>query len=202
MEKEATAISSEKKVLAEATDNTRYNTYIIFLAALELAAAEKNDEAKEAIMHINKPMATLIQTLLDGDIEPLLSSPQCSSYADAWEALAETVVYRTSQPAALQFAMLAPIAQEKVRINVARKFYQAERFSPAALIYGSIPAESPLATADFFKELGISLYRSGQYADSATALMTAVDRGNESPETISYLTWLEERFSQEDTTHE
>ena len=181
-----------------------FNTRLLFIAALELAARERNEEASAAADNLNAPMASLINALIEGNIDDIMISNDRNSIADAWISLVDPVVSRSSEPAALQFALLAPIvADDNSRRTAATVFYNNNLWQAAAQILGTISANSPVADSDFFKALGISLYRSADYVNAATSLMTAAERGDTSPETMSYLTWLEEKLAiAEETAHE
>lgn len=61
--------------LPQCIDAARENAELLFLTALELAAAERNEEAAAATAKLCPPADLLISTLIGGDIEPLLSSP-------------------------------------------------------------------------------------------------------------------------------
>lgn len=122
----------------------RENTELLFLTALELAAAERNEEAAAAAEKLCPPANLLIKTLIAGDIEPLLATPIRDEAADFWSDLCGIVAERATDPAALQFAMLAPaIVSDEARLTAARLFYREERWSAAAAVYGAISTESP-----------------------------------------------------------
>lgn len=125
----------------------RENTDILFLTALELAAAERNEEASAAAAKLCPPAALLVTTLIGGGIEPLLSSPLRDEAADFWSLLCRAVAEKATEPAALQFALLAPAASEEARLAAARLFYEAERWPAAASLYGAVFPASPAFSA-------------------------------------------------------
>lgn len=191
------------EVSARAEDAALFNTRILFITALELAAKEQNEEATAAVKELNAPMAALIKALLKGSLEDITGSDSRSRIADAWISLVDPVVSRSSEAAALQFALLAPIvADDSARLNAANPFYDNGLWQAAAQILGTIPADSPLADKDFFHRLGIALYRCADYPNAAAALMAAADRGDDSPEVLAYLTWLQEKLDEGGADHE
>ncbi len=189
---------------SRAEETALFNTRLLFIAALELAARERNEEAAAAADSLNAPMAALIKALIKGSIDDILVANNRTIIADAWTSLVDPVVSRSSETAALQFALLAPIvADDSARRSAATGFYNNNLWKAAAQILGTISAESPVADNEFFKTLGISLYRSADYTDAAAALIVAAEHGDTSPETMSYLTWLEERLTDEgEASHE
>lgn len=191
------------EVSARAEDAALFNTRLLFIIALELASKERNEEAVSAIASLNAPMSALIKALLKGSLEDITTSPSRSIIADAWVSLIDPVVSCGSEDAALQFALLAPIvADDPVRLKAAKPFYDNGLWLAAAQILGTITADSPLADKDFFRMLGIALYRCEDYDNAVTILMTAVDRGDNSPEVLAYLTWLQEKLDEGGTAHE
>lgn len=192
------------EVSSRAEEIALFNTRLLFIAALELAAREQNEEAAAAADNLNAPMATLIKALIKGSIDDILISDNRGIIADAWISLIGPVASRSSDTAALQFSLLAPIVpDDSERRAAAIIFYNNNLWQAAAQILGTISADSPVADSEFYKTLGISLYRSADYANAAAALMAAAERGDTSPETMSYLTWLEEKLAiAEETTHE
>ncbi len=134
--------------LPQCIDAARENAELLFLTALELAAAERNEEAAAAAEKLCPPSALLIETLIGGDMAPLLSSPLKAEAADFWAALSEAVAEKATDPAALQFALLAPAAAEEARLAAARLFCQAERWPAAARLYGAVSLESPAFSSE------------------------------------------------------
>lgn len=191
------------EVSARAEEVALFNTRLLFVTVLELAAKERNGEAADAIKSLNVPMAALIKALINGGFADIITSDTRSLTADAWISLVDPVVSRSSEAAALQFALLAPIvADDSARLNAANPFYDNGLWQAAAQILGTIPADSPLADRDFFHRLGIALYRCGDHQNAAAALTAAVDRGDDSPEILAYLTWLSEKLNEEGAAHE
>lgn len=191
------------EVSARAEDAALFNTRLLFIAALELAAKERNKEATVAIKELNAPMAALIKTLIKGSLEDITISNSRSLIADAWFSLIEPVINQSSENAALQFALLSPVvADDSARLNAGKLFYDTDLWQAAAQILGTISADSPLADRDFFHRLGIALYRCGDHQNAAAALTAAVDRGDDSPEILAYLTWLSEKLNEEGAAHE
>ena len=133
--------------LPQCIEAARENTDILFLTALELTAAERNEEAAAAAAKLCPPAALLVTTLIGGDIEPLLSSPLRDIAADFWSLLCRAVAEKATDSAALQFALLAPAAAEEARLAAARLFYEAERWSAAANLYGAVSPASPAFSA-------------------------------------------------------
>lgn len=122
----------------------RENTELLFLTALELAVAERNEEAAAAADKLCPPANLLIKTLIAGDIESLLATPIRDEAAGFWSDFCGIVAEKATDPAALQFAMLAPaIVSDEARLTAARHFYQVERWSAAATVYGAVSTESP-----------------------------------------------------------
>ncbi len=192
---------AEVSPLAEET--ALFNTRLLFITALELAAGERNEEAAAVSASLNGPMAALIKALLKGSLEDILASPSRSVIADAWVSLVDPVVSRSSEAAALQFALLAPaVADDASRLEGAKPFYDNGLWQAAAQILGTIPAGSPLADKDFFRRLGIALYRSEDYHNAAAALTAAADLGDDSPEILAYLTWLQKKLAEGGAEHE
>lgn len=191
------------EVSARAEEAALFNTRLLFITALELAAKERNDEAAVTIKSLNEPMAALIKALLKGSLEDILTAGDRALIADAWISLVDPVVSRGSEDAALQFALLAPIVpDDSARLNAAHPFYNNGLWQAAAQILGTISADSPLANKDFFRMLGVALYRCGDWQNSAAALTAAADRGDDSPEILAYLTWLQEKLDDKGVGHE
>lgn len=131
--------------LPQCTNAARENTELLFLTALELAAAERTEEAAAAAAKLCPPAALLIETLIDGGMEPLLSSPLRDEAADCWSVLCQAVAEKATDPAAFRFAMLAPAAAEdSARLAAASLFFKAERWPAAASLYGAVSTESPV----------------------------------------------------------
>lgn len=190
-------------VSALAGETALFNTRLLFITALELAAVERNEEATAVSASLNGPMAALIKALLKGSLEDIIASANRPLIADAWISLVVPVVSRSSEAAALQFALLAPVvADDSARLEAAKPFYDGGLWPAAAQILGAIPAGSPLADKDFFRRLGIALYRSEDYQNSAAALTAAADLGDSSPEILAYLTWLQEKLAEGGADHE
>lgn len=191
------------EVSAQAGETALFNTRLLFITALELAAVERNEEAAAVSASLNGPMAALIKALLKGSLEDILASASRPLIADAWISLIDPVVSRSSEAAALQFALLSPIvADDAPRLKAAKPFYDNGLWQAAAQILGTIPAGSPLADKDFFRRLGIALYRVEDYQNSAAALTAAADLGDDSPEILAYLTWLQEKLAEGGTEHD
>lgn len=191
------------EVSARAGETALFNTRLLFIAALELAAVERNEEAAAVSASLNGPMAALIKALLKGSLEDILASASRSLIADAWISLVDPVVSRSSEAAALQFALLSPIvADDAPRLKAAKPFYDNGLWQAAAQIMGTISAGSPLADKDFFRRLGIALYRGEDYKNAAAALTAAADLGDNSPEILAYLTWLQEKPAEGGADHE
>ena len=55
-----------------------FNTRLLFIAALELAARERNEEASAAADNLNAPMSALINALIEGNIDDFQRSQQHS----------------------------------------------------------------------------------------------------------------------------
>lgn len=134
--------------LPQCINAARENAELLFLTALELAAAERNEEAAAAAAKLCPPATLLISTLIGGDIEPLLSSPLRDEAADFWSLLGQAVAEKATDPATLQFALLAPAASEEARLTAARLFCQAERWPAAASLYGAVSLESPAFSSE------------------------------------------------------
>lgn len=131
------------KSLQQCLDSARENTALLFLTALELAAAERNEEAASAADKLCPPANLLIKTLIAGDIEPLLASPSRDEAANFWSDLCGIVAEKATDLAAFQFVQLASaVSSDEARLMAARHFYQAERWSAAATVYGAVPTES------------------------------------------------------------
>lgn len=191
------------EVTTLAGETALLNTRLLFTTALELAAKERNEEAAAVIANLNEPMAALIKALLKGSLEDIAASASPSVIADAWISLVDPVVFRSSEAAALQFALLAPaVAEDAPRLEAAKLFYDNGLWQSAAQILGTISADSPLADKDFFHRLGIALYRSGDCQNAAAALTAAAELGDNSPEILAYLTWLQEKLTEGGTDHD
>lgn len=191
------------EVTALAEETALFNTRLLFITALELAAGERNEEAAAVAASLNSPMAALIKALLKGSLEDITASASRSVIADAWVSLVDPVVSRSSEAAALQFALLSPaVADGAPRLEAAKTFYDNGLWQAAAQIMGTIPADSPLADKDFFRRLGVALYRSEDYQNAAAALTAAADLGDNSPEILAYLTWLQEKLTEGGADHD
>lgn len=134
--------------LPQCIEAARENTELLFLTALELAAAERNEEAAAAAAKLCPPAALLIEALIAGDLNPLLSSPLRDEAADFWSRLGGFTAEKATDPAALQFALLAPAASEAARLAAARLFCRAERWPAAASLYGAVSTESPAFSSE------------------------------------------------------
>lgn len=173
-----------------------YHTRTLFIAALELAVRGNNSEALAAVSCINPPMAALIRAIIENDLSIILSSQAKNIIADAWVSLAETVATTASEAAALKYVSLAPIVQNVGALSTAANHFFINRYwKPAACLYVAVCSASDLADVAILRQLGISKYLSKDYEGSITAFSKAVDNGDTSPETSSYITWLEEKFS-------
>lgn len=180
---------------AKTMDTEILYTVFLFISALELAAREQNEEALAAAKNLNTPHAALIKAIVSHSVNDILIAENRSTISDAWLSLVDFVMSYCSEYASSQFALLSPIVTDNnARLQAGQSFYDGNLYQGAAHIWGTIPADSPLADMDFFHTLGISLYRSGDYRNSAIALITAARLGDISQETLSYLTWLEERL--------
>ena len=157
VEGETSSMSISTNTLQQCVESARQNTELLFLTALELAAVERNEEAAAAASQLCPPLSLLIDTLINGDIEPLLASPLRDECSHFWCELADAVSLRATDDAAMQFAVLAPVAAaDSDRLAAARRFYKAERWSAAASVYGTISTDSS-AFSDESKEEYIRL---------------------------------------------
>ena len=172
-----------------------YNTRTLFIAALELAARGNHSEAMEAAANLNPPMAALIRAIVEDDISILLNSSGKKVISDAWCSLAEPVATRASKAAAMKYASLATIVTEAESLSaVANYFFINRCWKPAAYIYEEITKIHNDADIDTLRQLGISRYLSKDYTGAIIAFGDAIDMGDTSPETLSYVTWLQEKF--------
>lgn len=183
--------------LSEAAESiAAYHTRTLFIAALELAARGNNSEALAAVSRINPPMIALIRAIIENSLSIILNSPAKNIIADAWISLAEAVATRTSEAAALKYVSLAPIVQDTAALStIASHFFINRCWKPAACLYAVICSASDQADVTILRQLGISRYLCHDYEGAITAFSKAVDNGDTSPETLSYITWLEEKFS-------
>ena len=146
-------MSTPVKTLRQCVESARQNAELLFLTALELAAAERNEAASTAAAQLCPPLSLLIETLIKGDIEPLLTLPLRDECSHFWCELAEMVSLRATDGAAMQFAALAPVAAaDEDRLAAARRFYKAERWSAAASVYGTVSTSSPAFSDESKKE--------------------------------------------------
>lgn len=153
VEGEIISMKASSKTLQQCVEKARQNTELLFLTALELAAAERNEEATTAAAQLCPPLSLLIETLIKGDIEPLLTPPLRDECSHFWCELAEMVSLRAADGAAMQFAALAPVAAaDDDRLAAARRFYKAERWSAAASVYGTVSTSSPAFSEESKKE--------------------------------------------------
>lgn len=137
------SMSISTNALQQCIESARRNTELLFLTALELASVERNEEAAAAVSQLCPPLSLLIETLINGDIDPLLASPLRKECSHFWCELADAVSLRATEDAAMQFAVLAPVAvADDDRLAAARLFYKAERWSAAASVYGTISTDS------------------------------------------------------------
>lgn len=174
-------VASLKKIsfqsLPQCIDAAGENAELLFLTALELAAAERNEEAAAAAEKLCPSAALLIEMLIAGSLEPLLSSPLKEEAAGFWFLLCRAVAEKATDPAALQFALLAPAASEESRLAAARLFCKAERWSAAANLYGSVSTESPAFSSDAKAEyLRLILRLMGQEGWSAADAIGLLNR--------------------------
>ena len=153
VEGEIVSMKTSSKTLQQCVEQARQNTKLLFLTALELAAAERNEAASTAAAQLCPPLSLLIETLIKGDIEPLLTSPLRDECSHFWCELAEMVSLRATDDAAMQFAALAPAAAaDDDRLAAAHRFYKAERWSAAASVYGTVSTSSPAFSDESKKE--------------------------------------------------
>ena len=153
VEGEIISMKASSKTLQQCVEKARQNTRLLFLTALELAAAERNEAASTAAAQLCPPLSLLIETLIKGDIEPLLTSPLRDECSHFWCELAEMVSLQATEDAAMQFAALAPVAvADEDRLAAAHRLYKAERWSAAASVYGTVSTSSPAFSAESKKE--------------------------------------------------
>lgn len=180
-------------VVAEST--AAYYTHILFIAALELAARGNNSEALAAVSRLTPSMAALIRATVENKLSIILSNPEKNTIVDAWASLAETVATNASEAAALKYASLAPIVQDVDTLSTAANhFFMNRCWKPAACLYAAVCSASDQIDVTILRQLGISRYLCHDYEGSVTAFSDAVDNGDTSQETLSYITWLEEKF--------
>ncbi|MDO4204072.1 MAG: hypothetical protein Q4D07_06235 [Selenomonadaceae bacterium] len=173
-----------------------YNTIILFIAALEFTARGKESEAAAAANRLNSPMASLIRAIIENDTSLLTNHSEKPLFAKAWCTLAEPVANRTSEKAAMKFAALAPIVDNHSALSTAADyFFNFKRWRPAAHIFNVLTADMTLSTADYLRKLGICRYSIKDYSGAAAAFIAAADKGDTSQETLSYITWLEEKYT-------
>lgn len=153
VEGEIISMKTSSKTLQQCVEKARQNTKLLFLTALELAAAERNEAASTAATQLCPPLSLLIEALIKGDIEPLLTSPLRDECSHFWCELAEMVSLRATDDAAMQFAALAPVtAADDDRLAAAHRLYKAERWSAAASVYGTVSTSSPAFSDESKKE--------------------------------------------------
>lgn len=172
-----------------------YHTRILFIAALELAARGNHSAALAAVYRMNPPMAALIRAIVENDLSIILRNQAKNIIADAWASLAESVATSASEPAALKYVSLAPIVQAEALSTAANHFFINRCWKPAACLYAAVCSASAQVDITTLRQLGISRYLCHDYEGSITAFSKAIDNGDTSPETSSYITWLEEKFS-------
>lgn len=172
-----------------------YNTRTLFIAALELAARGNHIEAIEAATNLNPPMAALIRSIVEDDISILLNNPGKKVISDAWCSLSEPVATRASKAAAMKYASLATIVKEADALSTAANHFFINRcWEPAACIYEIITTTHNDTDVEILRQLGISRYLSKDFNGAVVALGNAIDKGDDSPETMAYITWLQEKF--------
>lgn len=153
VEEEIISMKTSSKTLQQCVEKARQNTKLLFLTALELAAAERNEAASTAATQLCPPLSLLVETLIKGDIEPLLTSPLRDECSHFWCELAEMVSLLATEDAAMQFAALAPVAAaDDDRLAAAHRLYKAERWSAAASVYGTVSTSSPAFSDESKKE--------------------------------------------------
>lgn len=183
------------ELLASAKTSAIYNTRMIFIAALELIAKNRFSEAITAANCINASMSMLIQAIAKNDISSLLSSSDRTDLSAAWCSLAEPVAVRAGENAALKFASLSPIVTENNDvITAANHFYVNRHWKAAATILGTLLSSPKAMSVDALRQLGICHYLSHNYSEAIDAFSAAIDKGDTSPETEAYITWLQEKY--------
>lgn len=91
-----------------------------------------------------------------------------------------------------RFASLGLGISEECLYNTAKQVMDAERWQPAFELFAQLPGDSALISAEFWKNLGISLYHIGDTEAAAESLEKAMTMGDTSGELKAYLEWAKE----------
>ena len=91
-----------------------------------------------------------------------------------------------------RFASLGLGISEERLYNTAKQVMDAERWKPAFELFAQLPGDSALISAEFWKNVGISLYHIGDAESAAESLEKAMTMGDTSGELKAYLEWAKE----------
>jgi tetratricopeptide (TPR) repeat protein len=92
----------------------------------------------------------------------------------------------------IRFASLGIGISEACLYDSAKKVMEAERWQPAFELFAQLPQESPIVSAEFWKNVGICLYHIGDIEAAKESLDRAASMGDTSKELESYVEWVKE----------
>ncbi|MCR5446018.1 MAG: glycosyltransferase [Schwartzia sp.] len=92
----------------------------------------------------------------------------------------------------VRFASLGIGISEACLYDSAKQVMGAARWQPAFELLAQLPQESPIVSAEFWKNVGICLYHIGDADAAKESLGRALSMGDKSKELEAYLEWAEE----------